>query len=152
MSKEDKSSQDRKRNSKIWMIVSLLLSVLILGWAFSLPFRSSSLSFVDSHGDDVSSVVDRSGQRSVERSQDAEEFRAAAIAMEQDFMRELRERNALKKVPGKKEVMLHWNKHVELVKKQIAELGHPEKDTMEWHDKQVLIKSLQDGPLTSPGS
>lgn len=116
-----------------------------MAWAFTLPFRSDTLSFADS--DATENVFSEPGHEAINPVSSAEEFRAAAIALDEEFMRQVRERSAPKRVPGATEARAHWNRHVDSVKRELTRLGDPEKGTLEWEERQELIESLEDAPL-----
>ncbi|MCG8650980.1 MAG: hypothetical protein MI861_14165 [Pirellulales bacterium] len=120
-----------------------------MGWAFSLPFRSDALSLGYSGGDadsgDGAEGVLPAQQRDRTRTE-AEEFRAAAIALDEEFMRQRQERLRKNEVPGKKQVKQHWHQHVKRVQRQLRQIGNPRRGSMEWQEKQELFKSLDDAP------
>ncbi len=146
---QDQSARGKKPNSRIWLLYSLVLTVLIMGWAFSLPFRSGGLSYVHSKdktpGQETES--DQDGIRPVQTESRADEFVAAAIAMDEAYMRQRRERSRLKQVPGRAEVKARWNQRQQWVMKQVEAIGSPEKGTIEWQEQQELLTSLEDSPF-----
>lgn len=139
----------KQSNARLWLGLSLGLTALITAWAFSMPFRSGGLSFTDK--EDVVSVSSQGhgGARADTPVpfDDADSFRAAALAMDAEYMRTRREKERLREVPGKVEVRRRWEQHVDRVRDQVKRLGKPEEGTLEWQERQELIESLEDAPL-----
>lgn len=137
--------QAARRGSRIWVFLSIVLSLAIMGWAFTLPFRNGREMLVSS--DDRDTVASTEGGESDPRTLSAEAYRAAALEMEEKFMKARRERTRLKVVPGRAEVRQRWQRRVERVRSHVRELGDPPEGTLEWHEKNELIESLSDAPL-----
>lgn len=134
--------EKRSKGSKLWITLSFTLSALILGWAFSLPFRQST------------APVDRSNRNFPlpeeirARRNAAAEFRQAAIALDDEFMRSVREKQEAWNRPrqGIEETRKQWRKRLALVKHEVDELRGAKKGTLEWQHRQSLIESVNDGP------
>jgi hypothetical protein len=123
------------------------MSALILGWAFTLPFRKPGRSLVSSTTSDGNAPQLELSERIKQRRTSAEEFRKTAIALDREFMRSLaKKREAKADVPGKREVKAHWKRHVKLVKKQLEQLKDAEEGSLERQHRESLVESLQDGP------
>ncbi len=133
---------------KVWITLSFLLTALILGWAFSMPLRSGGLSYAASQDDPPQPPANSAsgGQAQQHWISDADEFRAAAIALDEEFLRARRLRTKTAPVPGKTEVKQRWDKHVDLVNRQLKQIGSPQKGSVTWQEKQDLIESLKDKP------
>ena len=138
--------QASKSKSRIWFMASVVLSLGIIAWSFTLPFRAGGSLRMDS-GKRTGGSISVGGEGSSDFSSDAKEFRAAAIAMDQEFMRARREKSRLKTVPGRTEVRRAWNRRVERVRREVKGLGNPEQGTVQWQERQELISLLDDAPL-----
>ena len=139
--------QKRSKGSKLWITLSFTLSTLILGWAFSLPFQS--------HGDVLSTLETRAtaagfhGSAKIrQRRSNVEEFREAAIALDAEFMRSIRQRRESEARPlsGIEESRHRWERHVASVRRQLEMLRNAERGSVEWEHRQSLLKSLEDAP------
>ena len=128
--------------------MSFTLSALVLGWAFSLPFRHTGTPMVSSAKGEADSQAFRRMEQIRERRSNAEEFREAAIALNEEFMRSIRKKREAEKRdrPGIQESKEHWQRHVTLVHKQLNELRDAREGTLEWAYRQSLEESLEDGP------
>ena len=148
MSENSKLIQKRasKPKSRVWFIASIVLSLSIMGWSFTLPFRAGGSLQLDSGKLNGGTVAVGGGDASGFTSS-AKEFRASAIALDREFMRARAEKTRLKTVPGRTEVKQAWNRRAEMVRRQVKELGKPEKGTVQWQERQELIKMLDDAPL-----
>ena len=130
--------------------MSFTLSGLILGWAFSLPFRLSGTSLVSSAKAAEQNEAFRQLEQIQERRSNADEFRQAAIALDEKFMQSIREKRDAEKNrprPGINESRERWQKHVTLVNNELRAFRHAKEGTVEWEYRQSLLKSLDDGPL-----
>jgi hypothetical protein len=139
----------RSKSSKVWIALSFTLSALILGWAFSLPFRQSDTSLVSSASTEEQSEAFRKSEQIRERRSNADEFRQAAIALDEKFMQSIREKRDAEKRrprPGINESREHWQRHLKLVKKELQTYRYAKEGTVEWDHKQSLLKSLADAP------
>lgn len=145
-SKAPPAEKGKQSNSRVWLLLSIMLSGIIMVWAFSLPFRGDNASFVDLEKGSLEMTGDLADGSPVSSAVTADEFRRSAIALDEEFMRRVREKNLVHRVPGKKEVRRHWNRHVVSVKSQLKQLGEPEKGTLQWQERQELLESLKDGP------
>jgi hypothetical protein len=136
--------QQSRFSSRIWIGLSFLLSTVILGWSFTLPFRQAGKTMVSSeqHAEQVD-LTDVVRQRQTS----AEEFRDAAIALDQEFMRSLAKRNQPKRdLPGIEHTKRAWQRHQKLVETQVRQLKNAEEGTLEASYRQELINSFEDGP------
>lgn len=132
----------RSRQSKALIAASLLVSACIIGWTFSLPFRLAS-----SASQNQRERAEQAEQIHQKRTR-AEEIREEAFANHQHFVSQMvKKRVSTQAKPGRLESRRHWDNRVAKVKKQLLELGNPEADTLQWHQKQDLLDSLEDGPL-----
>ena len=138
----------RSKGSKVWIALSFTLSALVLGWAFSLPFRQTGTPIVSSATGDDPNQPFRRLEQIRERRSNAEEFREAAIALNEEFMRSIRKKREAEKRdrPGIQESKEHWQRHVTLVHKQLKELDDAEEGSLAWAYRQSLEESLEDGP------
>ena len=135
-----------KSKTRIWFFLSVVVSLGIFAWGFSLPFRSGGSLRLDS-GKRTAGAASMVGEDISDLSSDAAEFRAAAIALDREFMRARREKTRLQEVPGKVEVKRAWNRRLERARRQVKEIGEAKEGTLQWQERQELIKSLEDGPL-----
>lgn len=132
--------------SKLWIILSFLLSALIIAWTFSLPFRSSHLvSVTNAEPSSKTAVLDLVDQVKL-RKTEAEAYREAALALDQEFMEAVARKNQQAVVPGIEHTVQNWEKHEASVKRQLQMLGNPEKGTPEYEHAMELLDSLKDGP------
>ena len=83
-----------------------------------------------------------------ERRSNADEFREAAIALDEEFMRSVRKKQEVEKRerPGIKESKARWQRHVKLVHKQLNELRNAEEGSLQWAYRESLKESLEDAP------
>ncbi len=149
-STEQKAEARKANNGRLWLMISFVFSGIIMTWALSLPFRSKALTFEEGSPESIAQQHSRNiwlDRRSERAQSEAQAIRDQAIAMDQEFMRQRRERLRPRVVPGKVEVQQHWDRHVELVDKQLKMLGDPEEGTLQWDAKQDLLESLEDAPL-----
>lgn len=146
--KFDKAKQ-RSKSSKVWIALSFTLSALILGWAFSLPFSQSGTSLVSSAKAEEQSETFVRSEQIVERRSSAEEFRQAAIALDEKFMKSIRKQRDADNYtrPGLSDSRERWQSHVKSVKKELGSLRQAKKGTVEWEYRQSLLRSLEDAPL-----
>ena len=138
-----KQKQKRTLRSKILIGASYVLSGGILFWSLWLPFRA-----VTSDAGALPQQPDLADQVEVRRT-NAESIRAEALAIDREFMEMQRAKAAQRqrRKPGARETKHWWKDRIANTRKEIKLLGDPEPGTAQWHYKQDLIKSLQDGPL-----
>ena len=144
-SASDHHKKKRSKGSKLWIALSFTLSTVILGWAFSLPFRQPDIALLQSS----EATGGFQGLDQIrDRRSSAEEFREAAIVLDDEFMRSIRKKREAEKRPhsGIKEARARWDRHVASVKKQLAFVKGAEEGTVEWEHRQNLLRSLDDGP------
>lgn len=139
--------RDRRRARRtFWIGLSFLLSGSILVWSFTAPFRQATpLVSVDDRQqlDGQSTTADAADRRRTQ----AEEFREAAIALDREFMRTVRERRKQPdNLPGLEKSRQAWQLRSESFRRQIAELADAKEGTLEWQYRHDLQQSLADGP------
>ncbi len=143
--------KQRSKSSQIWIALSFGLSALILGWGFTLPFRQPGDPLVTSGGGSSSptSLAQDLADRIEQRRSAAEEFRQAAIALDQEFMRTVEKKRGTKedKLPGIVEARANWERHVAKVHDQLRQLKKCAEGSLEAAYRDELAESLDDGPL-----
>jgi len=132
----------RSTQSKLWITASLVLSIIVLGWTFSLPFRA----LPNAGDDDKPALAERLQQK---RSR-AEQLRDEAFANHQEFLRTVSIQKAATQgnKPGRAESLAHWRDRKSQIAEQLKELEQEAaiKGTLQWHAQRMLRESLQDGP------
>jgi hypothetical protein len=141
--------EQRSKSSKIWIALSFVLSAVILGWGFTLPFRQPGDPLVTSGGGSPTSLAQDLADRIEQRRSAAEEFRQAAIALDQEFMRAVEKKRGTKrnKLPGIVEVRANWERRVAKVQTQLRQLNNAPEGSLEATYRDELAESLNDGPL-----
>ena len=85
-------------------------------------------------------------ERIRKRRAEANEYREYARALDQDLMSTLEEQRELKPVPGIKESRQRWRRKFETAKRQVKRWRNAERGSIEWQERQEILKSLDDGP------
>ena len=149
MSTKKQPTPAETRKARIWLALSCLLTIVIMVWAFSLPFRSDALTFAEQSDGEESTTGSAGGGlfHDEEAKFRADQFRAAAIALDQEFMQRRREKNQPRNLPGKEQVNQYWDGHVQHVQRELQQIGEPQRGSLEWQEQQELLKSLDDAPL-----
>lgn len=124
------------KDSIMGMYISILISTPIFVFSFATPFRKPSQPLVSS------GLADRIEQRQAA----AGEVRALAHALNNTFMQEVAEQRQRKSVPGIREAKQRWSQRALKVKMQVAQLKGARKGSLEWLEREELLKSLEDGP------
>jgi len=118
-------SARKRKQSKIWFVLSLSLSTVILGWGLSLPFRQHDrpLLFWDE------SDVPRSSSTEVRKvrlsREEAEAYRAEAIQRDREFLRARRDqlrRGHNPNPPNAQDVALAEQARIESLKETVEQL------------------------------
>lgn len=129
-------------------ITSVTVSVAVLCWTLSHPFRDSSLRTPDATQSE-SKPIDPVSRMS-HRSADADEYREEAIAMDMELMAKLRaKRDADQRRyrPGDREVSQAWEARTELIQAEIESLSDAEEGTLGSQRRESLSDILADGPI-----
>ena len=137
----------KSKGSKFWITASFLVSGTILIWAFSAPFRAGNSSQI------LSSAPD-SGAPELITSADhhrlhASEVRAIAREMDQEFMKQLAERQqqAFPPVPGAEAVKQSWVGRVDRAREELRTLQTARPGSLERAYRDSLAEKLKDAPL-----
>lgn len=141
--KAPSETSSKSRSTKIWITLSFVLSIALLVWSFTLPFRESS-SLIPSRGADGDRVV----SASVVQYRNADELRAEAMMLDHDLMEMMREKEQERSRPrpGIREVKQRWELHVQDVKRQIKEMGAVKEGSIEAQHRKEMLESLEDAP------
>lgn len=129
-------------------VTSVTLSVLVLCWTLSHPFRDSSLQ-TRSEIQSGSKSIDPVSQMS-HRSDDSQEYRDEAIAMDMEFMDEIRakrETDARRYRPGDQEVKQTWAKRAEDIETEMELLKDAQEGSIQYERRESLGGILADGPV-----
>jgi chromosome segregation ATPase len=121
--------------------VSLMVSVCILSWTFSLPFRTNpSVNELKNQRLNLAESIQQKRTR-------AEQIRDDAFADHQQLVRVMNQQqqsNAQK--PGIMASRRRWDRKVAKVKNQLRSLGNPPEGSIQWLQKQRLLSLIDDGP------
>ncbi|MGB0599767.1 MAG: hypothetical protein ACPGLY_24045 [Rubripirellula sp.] len=129
--------------AKVWIRLSLFLSFSLMVWSFSLPFRDNTLKSQQNE------KVEQSNLETTEikfSKRQMEEMRDAAVSLDHALMKKIGEKYAEKEKPGFRETQNYWNRHVESVRLQVAQIGQAPEGSLEAQYQQELLDSLGDGP------
>ncbi len=153
MSKKQTTPKQRKidgrsKNVRILIALSFFVSGSILIFAFTMPFRQP--------GSPLVSAADRAAQNSSgqldlaeeirERRSNADQFREAAIKLDNEFMKTFVKGKTVEPVPGLTEAKTSWQDKADSVRKRMSELGGDDKDSLEWQHQMELAEALRDAP------
>ncbi len=141
----EKTSMSRYEKCKI---ASVTVSVLVIAWTLSHPFRDSSLQ-VREDADSVSSPIDPVTQIS-RQGEGGDEYREEAIYQDMEFMADLqRKRDADRNLyrPGDQETEREWEHRTESMQAEIELLGDAPDGSIESQRRQSLEAMLADGPI-----
>jgi hypothetical protein len=131
--------------------LSLLISSTLLVWAFSLPFRRSSVT-IGSAGN-ASSIQEDFSVKAKQRRSQAEEIREQAMVQHRDFLRLMKKQKHYKASQqrlGHQEAQQRWQRRTESMQTEIAKLtvaiekSNASEDSMLWQDREHLIKVSED--------
>lgn len=140
-----------RKSGRTWMaigiVASMLISSTLLIWAFSLPFRrlSASARPVATEGDNTVTAL--------QRRDEAQEIRDAAIVQHRDFLFLLKKQKQLKlqqQLPGREESQKRWTRRTVAMKEKIVELDEAIKKldvpegSMLWQNREQLVKTIAD--------
>ena len=121
---------------------SLLVSILIIIWTFSIPFHLVA----SAKQNDLENV--QLAKRIEQKRTENQRIREDAFLAHQEFLQKIAsERRSVSPKPGNVQSRRHWEKKVAKVQQQLLELGDPEPGTNEWERKQRLLESISDAPL-----
>jgi hypothetical protein len=129
-------------------IASVTLSLLVIGWTLSQPFRDASIT-TRSDAKPASTPIDPVSQM-VHRSGDADEFRDEAIALDREFMAELRskrEADQRRFRPGDREVKEQWEDQSQRIQTEIQQIQDAAPGSLEHQRRQSLEAMLEDAPV-----
>jgi hypothetical protein len=85
-------------------------------------------------------------ERIRKRRAEANEYREYARALDRDLMSTLEKERELKPVPGIKESRQRWRRKFETAKRQVKRWRNAERGSIEWREREEILKSLDDGP------
>jgi hypothetical protein len=137
----------RFKNSNIWIAISFLFSLSIIGWEFTSPFRLSGKPLVSSKIPAATGEQFDLADLVQQHRTNAQECRRAALVLDQEFMRSVEENRKRRPVPGIKETYMHRNRHVEAVQVQLRQLRNAPQGSPEWLYKQELLEALEEGGM-----
>ena len=144
--KSDRRSSSSQRGAKslgssCWIVLSFALTAVIVGWAFSLPFRKHERPLLIWDDNDVP----RGGElRKVRMTkEEADAYRAAAIRRDREFLRrrrdQLRNRGPLRDAA---DAEAHREERVASMKKKVDQLSDAPEDSLQAKYRQELIDKL----------
>lgn len=138
------------RSGQFWIALSFSISAAILAWSFTLPFRGSNDSKLDS-GQDALPVRLSPTELAEQRRNRADEFRHAAIALDREFMRSLKKKQtvqASQPKPGTTEVKQHYQRRQRQMAQQVTRFAGAAPGSVEAEYRTDLLRNLedQDGP------
>ncbi len=136
-------TNQRSKSSKVWIALSFTLSALILGWAFSLPFRQHrhfACLVSERRGTKRSIPSNRSRSRNDVRMRKS--FGKRQSPWTKKFMQSIRKKRDAENRPrpGINESREHWQRHVKSVKKELQTLRNAKEGTIEWDYRQTPAK------------
>lgn len=129
-------------------VTSVTVSVLVLCWTLSHPFRDSSLQ-TRTEAESISRPIDPVSQMS-HRSDGSDEFREEAIMLDMEFMdtlRAKREADERRFRPGDEEVAQMWATRSEDIQAEIEQLKDAEEGSLQYERRESLGGILADGPI-----
>jgi hypothetical protein len=129
--------------AKVWISLSLFLSMSLMIWSFSTPFRDNTLTS-QPKGKEEQSNLQASEIKFSKRQ--LKEMRDAAVSLDHTLMQKIGEKYAEEEKPGLRETQNHWNRHVESVRLQITQIGQAPEGSLESQYQRELLDSLGDGP------
>ena len=148
MSEKNQDAELRTRqNGQTWLFISMVLSVIIIGWGFSIPFRNnSSLVTTDRVTPETTDDFKSKAAEFAHKRSQAESFRQNSLDIDAEFMRQRAAKAELPEVPGKKHAADSWGMRVKKIHRELKALGNPPKPSIQWQEKQRLLEALKDGP------
>ena len=139
---------------RLWNIASCVISICVLIWMLSLPFRRSvvALTPADQRGEAGTvqrlDIVEKIQQKDLED----ERYREEALMLDEELMRSLaqsqQQRQQVK--PGIEHAREYRQTYKRRIKREIEQLGRPPEQSPQWHYQQELLKQLRsddDGPM-----
>jgi hypothetical protein len=122
--------------------LSSFASVTILVWALEPSKKKPNPPPVSSENSERIDLAERIRKRRAE----ANDYREYARALDQDLMSTLEERREQKPVPGIKESRQRWRRKFETARRQVNRWRNAERGSIEWQEREEILKSLDDGP------
>jgi hypothetical protein len=119
--------------------LSLFASITLFFWALQPSQENPNQPLVSSERIDLA-------ERIRKRRAEANEYREYARALDRDLMSTLEKERELKPVPGIKESRQRWRRKFETAKRQVKRWRNAERGSIEWREREEILKSLDDGP------
>lgn len=135
---ENVTNKDDSKSSLLTVGLSVATSLAILTWALMPPKRALQKS---KEGGSVGLV-----ERIRQRRDLADEYRAYAESLDRQLMLKLEKSRERWPVPGIREVRERWEMKVKSTKRRVDQLKGAKRGSIEWIERQELLKSLEDGP------
>ena len=134
-----------RSSSKIWLTLSVALSVAILGWGFSLPFRNHDRPLLLWDESDIPRAPGSEVRKVRLSADEANAYRAAAIKRDREFLRQRRDRirrNMNRDVPGAEQAEIAKHERVQSLKKTIKQLKDAPDESLAAKYRDELKESI----------